>query len=232
MTCMVMPDRTRTAIQRTPCGACSAIRAMLGVLRWGGKFTPVQRFMAGNAERQPVIDIKCQVWKFRQWLDVMGVYVSFFAALLTGIVIALKNGLSPFGKIASVLTAATVCGFTTLPRCGFFANKGFSPTGSRAVNRSFVSAIKHLSAIGALSCLRRIPRRPASLRAIVRGVGSVGFDLELYAALLAYLCNLCVFHRFIISHSTQICPAYVAVALQRFLDHTGVRPVLLDSQVS
>lgn len=228
MTCMVVPDRTRTAIQRTPRGACSAIHATLRVLRWSGKPAPVQCFVAGDTKSQSVIDIKRQVWKLRQRLDMVSVYIAFVAALLASVVVALKNGLAPLGKIALVLTAAAVCGDAAFPCGGFFASKNFSTTGTRAESGALVSAIERLAAILAFSWLRWVASRPACFGAVMCRVGAVSFDLKFLAALLAYLGNLRVFHTPIVPHSTQICTSYVA--LQRYADHTGKTPVLLTNE--
>lgn len=66
------------------------------LLRTGSKVFIVENAMTTNAESGPVIRVKTQIGIISKALDMMGVKLSRFSAFLTGKMVALINGGSPF----------------------------------------------------------------------------------------------------------------------------------------
>jgi hypothetical protein len=217
-------------VRRSPGSANAAVGAMLGVLGRGRESATMFRFMASNTESQAVGNVKGKFGMFRQRQNVMGVEVAaFLAACLACIAVAFKNRLTPFCKVAHVLTSCTVSGAAALPRRSLFSDQRLATTRARAESSVTIFANERFFAILALARNWRIADRPARLRAVVSSIDAIRFNFELGAALPACLGYLRVLHMTIIPLSTHIREDYVAVALERWATATGKTPVLIPN---
>lgn len=201
---------------------------MFRVFSRSGEFSTVQCFMTGYAKRKSVRDIKYQVGELRDGLNVVCVDIAaLLIAMLACVVVAHVYGFSPFGEFTFGFGSVAVQAMTAFPCTRLAACVMFGSARARAKARTLISAVECDAAMIALSWLRWIAGRPTCFGAVMSSGRTIGFDLEFSSALLAYVDHLCVFHSFIIPHNTQISPAYVAVALDRWATATGQTPVLV-----
>jgi hypothetical protein len=144
------------------------------------------RFVASNAERQPIVNVKSDVGKLCQRFDMMSVDVAFLAAILAGVTVALENSLAPFSEIAFVLAAPAMCCCAPLPYRGRIASLPVKQTLVRAKPGTSIEGVKLLAAgvAGFYEWLSAIA--PAFLGAPFC-ICPVGFNFKRIAAHLARL---------------------------------------------
>ena len=227
---MHVADATRPATSGAARCDLAAINAVPGVFGGAGELSTMNRFMARYAERDAVRHVKGQFRSARNRLDVVGVNRARRAAVLAGEVVSLINGLAPQSEIVAQARPFDVRRLAALPCSSERANERLAGAGSGTEARPFVSTVEGLTAVGALPGLRRVTVRPTILGAVVSGSGTISLDHERSAADDTGGRNLGVLHgRHCITkmRSTQISPAYCAVALQRLAD-MGLEPKLID----
>lgn len=146
------------------------------------------------------------------------------SAMRTSVIVALIYIFPPNGQFAASLRSLAVQACAAFPCSGFFSNPDKSCAFSRAKFRSFVSGVEQFSACRTSSFWWWVASRPAFFGAIMSGFIPISLYIKRLIALDACFGDLSVFHA---EHYNTISPAYVAITLQRFQDHTGILPLLL-----
>jgi len=219
---------TRTTIHRSSSGFRSAIFAMFGIFPWRGYFAPVYLFVTGNANSNSVINVYYQFGIIRNWLYMMSVNISSITAFLASVIIPPINRFSPFGKVALHLCLYAIQRISTFPNGRRFSSSPCNQTFIRAKRSTMIGSIKLITTRPTDFIKWIATFRPAILRTIMGAIRSIGLDPKDSPAYGARFSNLGVFHNSIIPHNTTISPAYVAVALQRWADLTGLTPELTE----
>lgn len=225
---MVTSHRAGTAISATSRCRTAAVCAMLGVLCRCAEFAPMLLLVAWDTERDAIIEIGHKLREISNGLYVVSMKVSCISAMLTDEAVSFVDRLTPLRQITLRLGALASQTFSAFPCSGVLTDAKLSCARTRAEARSFVPAVEHIAASGALSGLRWVAMRPADFRAILCTGSAISLDEERSTADGTGISYLRVFHGFSIPHNTQNAKSYCAVALQRFFDMTQQAPVLLE----
>ena len=228
---MVMVNGTRAAILGASRGCRSAIRTMFRVPSGSRELATMQPFVAGNTKSDAVRNVRNQIRIISEWFYVVSMKVlTCFTAFLASVTVAVIDLHSPFSKITFGLRSFAQKGCATFPRSRFIADKIFrTPLVSawiRAELSVLITTIKGFATITALTNGRRVALRPTGFGTISGGISTIRFYFVSAATYFASLYNPCVFHKGNYTTQHAISPAYVAVAIQRWVDVTGKEPVI------
>ena len=225
---MILDIRTRTTKNAFSSSLCPAVRAMFWKTRRRSELSTVNFLMASKADCNSVGNVKSKVRELCKLFYMMGVeFTTFISALLTGIIISMINSLSPLFQFASHLSAFTVQRCSAFPCGSKLSHRIRNFAGKRTILRAFIYCVIFFITPYAGLYIWNSSFRPADFGTIMGSFSAVCLYFVLVATFRAIVYNLCIFHNI---YYSIFSPAYVAVALQRFLDHTGITPVLIEAE--
>lgn len=194
-----MSNPARSAIIRTSCNSRPAVNTSFRELRRSIDRFSMNRFMAGMTNCDSIIYLSSEFRKIREWLDMMCLKeFSPISAHLTGIVITLKDRLTPFSKLITYNRSLTMEAYTTFPVGRFVTtimNRAvFTGTIARAELCPPICGGEGLTTPLALLNRGGVAVRPALLRAVFRCISTVIKSLKGFTTNNAYAGHFPPFH--------------------------------------
>ena len=196
----------------------SAFDAMLWILRGGVQFAPVYGLMAGDANRDSIINVNDSFGMLRDRFNMMGVELPAVPAPPTLEPVSLKNRNAPLGKVAFGSGSAPVEAMPALPCTGLFSYTGTPSTRTRAEHGGFIAACKGISAPCTKFFNRRIPMRPAHFTTIPGRFGAICLDMIRQSTNFASLYFTGVFHDLIMPCNKDKCKLFIVRMTDAFPD--------------
>jgi len=196
-------------MNRTARGLFSTFNAMLRILRRGVQFVPVYGLMAGDANRDSIINVNNSFGMLGNGFNMMGVELTAVPALLTLESVSLENRNAPLGKVAFGSGSTPVEAMPALPCTGLCSYTGTPSAGTRAEHGGFIGVCKGLSAPCTKFFNRGIPMRPTFFTAISGRWGAICFDFIFRSTNLTRLYLLGVFHSLIMPCNKNKCKPFI-----------------------
>jgi hypothetical protein len=141
--------------------------------------------VADYTQRKTVADIKAVLWVLRPRLDMVCMYWTAFAALLTGVFVALVDGCAPVFQLRAKTGTFVRQGYTALPVGGQWSYFRLAGATSRAKGLSAEPRSEGVATECTCTVLRWMTLRPTFFRAVSGAFRSVYMLLILSAAYVA-----------------------------------------------
>jgi hypothetical protein len=217
---------TGMTIKRATLNSGATINTIFREFCGGIYRSPMNGRMAFMANRQPIINVKTQLWEIRERFDMMSLEkFPTVSAFLTSITIFHKNCLSPDSQTISGDGTIPIKAHTSLPMPRHASAKVsgsiFSSTGTGTKFRSAVCGSERFFTPLADFNRWRIANRPTILRAIFGSFCSIKRSLKDFTAYNTSLLNGSLFHNNTSTYH-NIKPQYCGVKVyQKWEKFTG-----------